>query len=81
MKDNMMNIKRKSDGQCFTFDFVSYGRGEWAINLIGVNGQRLDGAGKMHGDPVYNTERAARKAARETVDNLVKTEFGWVQTQ
>lgn len=70
-----MKVKRKSDGTVFDFDFVSYGRGEWGINLLEVNGDlvRLN-----PGDPDHSTEREARKAAREMVDLLTYTkDFGW----
>lgn len=71
-----MKVKRKSDGTVFEFEFMSYGRGEWGINLLSVNNENI----RVHpGDPDYNTEAEARKAAREMVEYLVyEKPYGWV---
>lgn len=54
----------RTDGKVFEFEFNSYGRGQWAINLVSVDGEIRNESG----DPDYATEREARKAARETAE-------------
>jgi hypothetical protein len=70
-----LSIKRKKDGKTFSFEFVSFGRGEWAVNLVAVDGETVSNG---MGDPVHPTERAARAAARAMVELMERTpRYGW----
>lgn len=70
-----MKVKRKSDGTVFDFDFVTYGRGEWGINLVAVNGDLVR---PNPGDPDHSTEREARKVARGMVEQYTYVpNLGW----
>lgn len=72
-----MKIKR-DDGRVFEWEFLSFGRGEWATNLVAVDGGYVNNG---IGDPTYRSEREARRAAREMTPTMTYWPgLGWCAT-
>lgn len=69
-----MRIKRQ-DGTVFEFEALSFGRGQWATNLVAVNGSPVQGG---MGDPDHRTRFEANQAARRMVPKLrYVPNLGW----
>ena len=70
-----MYIKRQ-DGLTFGFHFNNIRRGAWVLELLSVDGERVDG---VYSDS-FGNERAARSYARDTVERWYRHErYGWCQ--
>ena len=68
-------IIAQKNGTKFEFEFLSFGRGQWSIRLVRVNGNIVS---DTVSDPDYPTEREARRVARTNIEGWYRDPtYGW----